>query len=75
MANEMSSRERYMAAFRHEEADRVPIFIDTSPDEANLIRPTTLSGFDIGWITNGFDGSHLSYCFLVYGNLGELANF
>jgi len=32
MANEMSSRERYMAAFRHEEADRVPIFIDGMPN-------------------------------------------
>ena len=32
MTSEMTSRERYMAAFRHEEADRVPIFIDGVPN-------------------------------------------
>ena len=32
MANDMSSRQRYMAALNHEEADRVPIFIDGVPN-------------------------------------------
>jgi len=32
MANDMTSRQRYMAALNHEEADRVPIFIDGVPN-------------------------------------------
>lgn len=31
MKNELTSRERYFKAFKHEEADRVPIFLDVLP--------------------------------------------
>ncbi len=31
MAAKMSSRQRYLTTFKHEEPDRVPIFLDTGP--------------------------------------------